>query len=226
MFMPSPNHVTNVMKLQLLCMIFILACTDGTQGMYLIKCSTHFSVSVDPYHTYLITGGWTNWCCIYLIKICFLGIFHLLIPWNQGGSYFLSSCLLHGHILSVQLSSFYLWITVKMYSIYIVCILKNTDCTIYFLFTTSAIESKGKYTLLLGCWLGLFFHLAISLFFQGFYTGKRGIHQTVRALFMRVLVFQRGGCWIPKELFMVYSQRASEAAALLIRRRDRNVGFT
>lgn len=43
---------------------------------------------------------------------------------------------------------------------------------------------------------------------------------------MRGVVFQRGGCQVPKEPFMVYSQRASEAAALLIRRRGRNVGFT
>lgn len=43
---------------------------------------------------------------------------------------------------------------------------------------------------------------------------------------MRVVVFQGGGCQVPKEPFMVYSQHASEAAALLIRRRGRNVGFT
>lgn len=43
---------------------------------------------------------------------------------------------------------------------------------------------------------------------------------------MRGVVFQRGSCQVPKGPFMVYSQRASEATALLIRRRGRNVGFT
>lgn len=43
---------------------------------------------------------------------------------------------------------------------------------------------------------------------------------------MRVGGLQRGGSRVPEEPFAVYSQRASEAAALLIRRRGRTAGLT